>query len=79
VELIGRGTAWLDTGTHESMLSSSQFVQTIETRQGVKIACLEEIALEKGFIDKDSFLDLAEKYPSSGYGIYLKSLAKRLI
>ncbi len=79
VELLGRGTAWLDTGTHESLLSSSLFVQTIEQRQGLKIACLEEIAFEKGFITKDKFITMAEAYASSGYGTYLKQRAKRLL
>ncbi len=79
VTLFGRGTAWLDTGTHESMLASSQFVQTIEARQGLKIACLEEIALDQKFITAQDFLKLAEEYPSSGYGLYLKNLAKKII
>lgn len=79
VELFGRGVAWLDTGTHESLLSSSMFVQTIEQRQGLKIACLEEIALQKGFISKERFVEIAEGYASSGYGIYLKQMAKRLL
>lgn len=79
VDLFGRGIAWLDTGTHESLLSSSQFVQTIEQRQGLKIACLEEIALLKGFISKDKFISIAESYPQSGYGNYLKQFAKRML
>lgn len=79
VELFGRGTAWLDTGTHESLLSSSLFVQTIEQRQGLKIACLEEIALEKGFISREKFTQIAESYAGSGYGLYLKQQAKRLL
>lgn len=76
VETLGRGVAWLDTGTHDSLLSSSQFVQTIEARQGLKIACLEEIAYYKGFITKDQFVNLAEAYPSSSYGAYLKKLVQ---
>ena len=76
VETLGRGVAWLDTGTHESLLSSSQFVQTIEQRQGLKIACLEEIAYLRGFITKQQLQQIAEKYPSSGYGLYLKNLLK---
>jgi glucose-1-phosphate thymidylyltransferase len=76
VEKFGRGVAWLDTGTHESLLSSSIFVQTIEERQGLKIACLEEIALFKGFITKKQFTELAEKAPKSGYGEYLRKLTK---
>ncbi len=79
VELFGRGTAWLDTGTHESLLSSSLFVQTIEQRQGLKIACLEEIAYEKGFISKEQFAQIAESYANSGYGQYLKQQVKRLL
>jgi glucose-1-phosphate thymidylyltransferase len=76
VEVFGRGIAWLDTGTHESLLASSQFVQTIEARQGLKIACLEEIALFKGFITQKQFDEIARKYPDSSYGKYLRSLAK---
>lgn len=78
VEKLGRGTAWLDTGTHESLLSSSLFVQTIEERQGLKIACLEEIALHMNFITKNDFINLAESAPQSGYGQYLKNLVKQL-
>lgn len=76
VECFGRGVAWLDTGTHESLLSSSQFVQTIEERQGLKIACLEEIAFHKGFITAEQFIALAETAPASSYGVYLKNLIK---
>lgn len=79
VELFGRGIAWLDTGTHESLLSSSTFVQTVEQRQGLKIACLEEIALQKEFISKERFVEIAESYANSGYGAYLKQQAKRLL
>ena len=74
VKTLGRGTAWLDTGTHESLLSSSTFVQTIELRQGLKIACLEEIAYTMGYITLDQFGNIAEKYPASSYGVYLKNL-----
>ncbi len=76
VETMGRGVAWLDTGTHESMLQSSLFVQTIEQRQGLKIACLEEIAWSKGFISRSEFEKLAESYPGSSYGVYLKNLLR---
>lgn len=76
VEVFGRGVAWLDTGTHESLLDSAQFVQTIEQRQGLKIACLEEIAHAKGFITRDQFATLAESYPASTYGTYLRQLLK---
>jgi glucose-1-phosphate thymidylyltransferase len=71
VELMGRGYAWLDTGTHESLLEASSFIQTIEKRQGLKIACLEEIAYEMGFIDKAQVLRLAEDLAKTGYGEYL--------
>lgn len=72
VKTFGRGVAWLDTGTDDSLLEAAQFMQTIEKRQGLKIACLEEIALEKQFITEKQFCKIAESYPSSGYGIYLK-------
>lgn len=76
VKTMGRGVAWLDTGTHESLLQSSMFVQTIEQRQGQKIACLEEIAYYKGFITREKLTALAESYPNSSYGLYLKNLLK---
>lgn len=76
VEKFGRGVAWLDTGTHESLLSSSVFVQTIEERQGLKIACLEEVALFKGFITEAQFTAIAEKSPNSGYGNYLRKIVQ---
>lgn len=75
VELMGRGTAWLDTGTPDSMLTASQFVQTIEARQGFKVACLEEIALLRGFITQAQFKQIAENYGKNDYGNYLRSLA----
>ncbi|MEN9742689.1 MAG: glucose-phosphate thymidylyltransferase [Bacteroidota bacterium] len=71
VELMGRGYAWLDTGTHESLLEASSFIQTIEKRQGLKIACLEEIAYEMGFIDKAQVVKLAHALSKTGYGQYL--------
>lgn len=74
VEKLGRGVAWLDTGTHESLISSSQFVQAIETRQGLKIACIEEIAYFKGFINRTKFENVVESYPNSSYTDYLKKL-----
>lgn len=74
VEKLGRGVAWLDTGTHESLISSSQFVQTIEARQGLKIACIEEIAYFKGFIDRKQLEKVVESYPNSSYTQYLKAL-----
>jgi glucose-1-phosphate thymidylyltransferase len=76
VETLGRGVAWLDTGTDDSLLESSQFVQTIEKRQGLKIACIEEIAVLKNYISTEDFIQLAESAPASGYGIYLKKLAR---
>ncbi len=74
VEVMGRGYAWLDTGTHESLLEASQFIQTIENRQGLKIACPEEIAYRKGFIDGAHLEKLAKPLLKSGYGGYLMSV-----
>lgn len=71
VELMGRGYAWLDTGTHESMLEASNFIHTIEKRQGLKVACLEEIAFEMGYITADELLALAEPLKKNDYGQYL--------
>ncbi len=71
VELMGRGYAWLDTGTHDSLLEASSFIQTIEKRQGLKVACLEEIAYEEGFISAERVLELAQPLAKSGYGEYL--------
>jgi glucose-1-phosphate thymidylyltransferase len=71
VELLGRGFAWLDTGTHESLLEAGQFVETIEKRQGYKIACLEEIGLNQGWLDKTQFLQQADQLKKNGYGQYL--------
>lgn len=71
VELMGRGYAWLDTGTHESLLEASQFIQTIENRQSLKVACLEEIAYEMGYISKEKLLELAEPLKKNQYGQYL--------
>ena len=76
VELLGRGFAWLDTGTHDSLLDASQFVQTIEKRQGYKIACLEEIAYNYGWIGKEEVLKIAGPLSKNGYGQYLKDLVK---
>ncbi|OGI00103.1 MAG: glucose-1-phosphate thymidylyltransferase [Candidatus Melainabacteria bacterium GWA2_34_9] len=74
VELLGRGFAWLDTGTHESLLQASHYIETIEKNQGVKVACLEEIAYLKKFINKEDLLKQVEFYNSSDYGIYLKNI-----
>lgn len=71
VELMGRGFAWLDTGTHESLLEASNFIQTIENRQGLKIACIEEIAFEMGYINKASLIELAQPLRKNQYGQYL--------
>jgi len=71
VELMGRGYAWLDTGTHESMLEASNFIHTIEKRQGLKVACIEEIAYEKGYINKEELKALALTLQKNGYGQYL--------
>ena len=74
VEVMGRGMAWLDTGTHESLLEASMFIQTIEKRQGLKIACPEEIAFRMKFIDASKLDELANKYIKNGYGQYLKQI-----
>ncbi len=76
VELMGRGFAWLDTGTHDSLLEASQFIETIEKRQGLKVACLEEIALYMGYINKEQVKKLAESLKKNNYGQYLLSLIK---
>lgn len=75
VELLGRGFAWLDTGTHDSLIEASQFVQTIEHRQGLKIACLEEIAFNNGWISQDELKSRGEFFKKTGYGQYLLKLA----
>lgn len=77
VEILGRGFAWLDTGTHDSLLDASHFVQTIEQRQGYKIACLEEIAFGNGWISTDDLAHAAEMHGSSGYGAYLQEILRR--
>ena len=74
VERMGRGFAWLDTGTVESLIEAASFVQTLETRQGMKVACLEEIAFRQGFIDRDEVIALAKPLEKSGYGRYLTEI-----
>jgi glucose-1-phosphate thymidylyltransferase len=73
-ELLGRGMAWLDTGTHDSLLEASMFIQTIEKRQGLKVACLEEIAYRQGYIDAAQLQELAKRLAKSTYGEYLKRI-----
>jgi len=75
-EMMGRGYAWLDTGTQDSLLEASNFIQTIEKRQGLKVACIEEIAFEKGYISKEQLLKMAEEYKNNDYGRYLLNLVK---
>ena len=79
VELMGRGFAWLDTGTHDSMLEASQFIQTIEHRQGLKVAAPEEIAWRLGYIDNDALRDLAKPMLKNGYGQYLQRLLEEKV
>ncbi len=76
VELMGRGYAWLDTGTHESLLEASTFIETIERRQGLKVACIEEVAFEKGYITKKQLIELAQPLAKNQYGQYLLRLAE---
>ena len=76
MELLGRGTAWLDTGTHDSLLEAGQFIATLEKRQGLKIACVEEIAWRNGFIGSEQFEALAKPLAKSGYGQYMLRLLK---
>lgn len=77
VELLGRGMAWLDTGTHESLLEASNFIATIEHRQGLKVACLEEIAFKKGYITSGQLVELAKPLLKNQYGQYLMNLSER--
>lgn len=75
VEVLGRGTAWLDTGTHSSLLQASVFIETIEQRQGLKIACPEEVAFRMSYIDREMLRSLAAEFPNSSYGEYLRQIA----
>lgn len=79
VNLLGRGVAWLDTGTHESLLQASNFIATIEERQGLKASCIEEIAYKRGFIDKNQLIELAKPLAKNQYGEYLMRLANNEI
>ncbi|MCG6186411.1 glucose-1-phosphate thymidylyltransferase RfbA [Maribellus maritimus] len=78
-KLLGRGFAWLDTGTHDSLLQASNFIATIEQRQGLKVSCIEEIAYKKGFIDKEQLIKLAQPLSKNQYGEYLLRLAEKQI
>lgn len=78
VELLGRGFAWLDTGTHHSLLQAGQFVQTVEENQGIKIACLEEVAFRMGFVTKEDLQNTVEKYNNNEYFNYVKDMLNRL-
>ena len=77
LEKLGRGIAWLDTGTHESLMQAANFIETIEARQGLKVACPEEIAYNQGWIDAAQLEQLAAQYSKNGYGEYLRNLLER--
>ena len=78
VGVLNRGTAWLDTGTFDSLSDASEFVRVIEKRQGMKIGCIEEIAYRMGFINKQRLLELADELIKSGYGQYIKDIANKI-
>jgi glucose-1-phosphate thymidylyltransferase len=75
VEILGRGTAWLDTGTHDSLMEAGQFVSVIENRQGLKIACLEEIGYRQGWLDRSGLESAIKRLGKSSYGAYLRQIA----
>jgi len=79
VELLGRGFAWLDTGTHDSLMEASNFVQTVEKRQGYKVACIEEISFRNNWISKEQLINLAQPLKKTGYGQYLLEIAEEII
>ena len=79
VEVMGRGMAWLDTGTHQAMLEAALFIQTIETRQGLMIACPEEIAYRYGYISAEQLEEIASSMTSNGYGLYLQQLLREKV
>ena len=74
MEILGRGFSWLDTGTHESLLQASQYIKAIEDNQGIKIACLEEVAYRMGYITKEQLRQTAEKYPNNPYYKYIADI-----
>ena len=75
VKLLGRGFAWLDTGTYDDLLEAAKYIATMESRQGLKIGCIEEIAYRKGFINREELLKIADKYNNNNYGEYLRKIA----
>ena len=77
MRIIERGTAWLDTGTFNSLMQAGQYVQVIEDRQGLKIGCIEEIAWRKGFISTEQLLEIAQPLKKSGYGVYLEKMVSQ--
>jgi glucose-1-phosphate thymidylyltransferase len=79
VEIMGRGTAWLDTGTHDDLLAAAQFIETIEKRQGLKVNCPEEVAFRNGWLTKEKLVEIAEPLKKSGYGMYLLNLIEERI
>ncbi len=79
VKILGRGMAWLDTGTHESLLQAGNYIQTIEQRQGLKISCIEEIAYKRGFITREQLIKLAQPLLKSQYGEYLMNIAENKV